>query len=99
MAVGDDGAGVDVAALRERALASRAISPQLAEVVDLAAAQLAERLVGAGQRVRVGLFSYEAPVLPETAPETAPAAASAAADPPAPARARARARRPQGDSR
>jgi two-component system chemotaxis sensor kinase CheA len=34
VAVGDDGAGVDVAALRERALASRAISPQLAEVAD-----------------------------------------------------------------
>ncbi len=32
--VGDDGAGVDVAVLRERALASRAISPSLAEVAD-----------------------------------------------------------------
>lgn len=34
VAVGDDGAGVDVAVLRERALASRAISPSLAEVAD-----------------------------------------------------------------
>jgi chemotaxis protein histidine kinase CheA len=32
--VGDDGAGVDVVALRERALASGAISPSLAEVAD-----------------------------------------------------------------
>ena len=32
--VGDDGAGVDVAALRERGLESRAISPSLAEVAD-----------------------------------------------------------------
>ena len=32
--IGDDGAGVDVVALRERALASRAISPQIAEVAD-----------------------------------------------------------------
>lgn len=32
--IGDDGAGVDVGALRERALASRAISAQIAEMAD-----------------------------------------------------------------